>query len=74
MRRPIFKQKSQLTSRSFLNDAESSESSENEAPQTRRGRAGNGQARDRVAEKEKARMKLREDIAKAAGGPLTGVD
>ena len=57
---------------SFMGDAEESDSSEEEAPQTRRERAGGGQRRDRGAEKEKVRKRLREDIAKAAGGPLVG--
>ena len=57
---------------SFMDDAEESDASEDEVPQNRRGRASVGQRRDRGAEKEKLRKRLREDITKAAGGPLVG--
>ena len=56
-----------------MKDGEESESSEDEERQARRGRAANGQTRDRAAEKEKARDRLMADIANAAGGPLAGL-
>ena len=62
-----------LTGFSFMNDVDHSDSEEDEQPQARGRRTANGQARDRVAEKEKARKKMHADIAKAAGGPLIGV-
>lgn len=61
---------SKLMKDRFINDADESESEEEPQP-TRRGRAAPAR-RDPAAEKAKARKELREDIAKAAGGPLMG--
>ncbi len=56
-----------------MEEGQDSDSEEDEVPRGRRGQAAPPR-RDRVAEKEKARKKLREDIAQAAGGPLTGIE